>query len=306
LDIRKFIKPKQIIVGEEFADKQALMERMMEALMTGLPEHIVQNGFQELCWQRIQDREQRESTALGQGLFLPHARIPSFEYFGLSLAVLKNPLDCASLDGSPVTIACMMLTSEENPGIVLKVYRALAQMLRNPEARQQIEQASSPLSLFQLIQAQDLSLEITLTAADIMKAPFFEVHPEDPLPRITYNMAYYREPASAVIDSEGMMVGEITSDAVFQFGMPDFFKQLQSVSFIRNFNPLEKYFAMEAENTAGDLMSQDYAWVPPDGTLIEVIFQLSVKKRTKVYVLDHGKLVGVIGRMNVLDRAVNF
>ena len=69
MDIRKFIKPKQIIVGEEFADKQALMERMIEALMTGLPEHIVQDGFQELCWERIQDREQRESTALGQGLF---------------------------------------------------------------------------------------------------------------------------------------------------------------------------------------------------------------------------------------------
>ena len=53
-------------------------------------------------------------------------------------------------------------------------------------------------------------------------------------------------------------------------------------------------------------MSQDYAWVPPDGTLIEIIYQLTVKKRTKVYVIDQGKLVGVIGRMNVLDRAVNF
>jgi len=157
-----------------------------------------------------------------------------------------------------------------------------------------------------LMQQQDLNLEFTLTAADIMKSPFFKVHPGDPLPRITHNMAHFREPATAVVDEEGNMVGEITSDIVFQFGMPDFFKQLKSVSFVRNFNPLEKYFAVETDKVAADLMSQDYASVPPSGTLIEIIFQLTVKKRTKVYVVDQGKLVGVIGRMNVLDRAVNF
>lgn len=306
MDIRKFIKPEQILVAEEFPDKQALMRGMLDALIQGLPAHIKKDGFHELCWERLQEREERQSTALGHGLFLPHARVPSFEHFGLSLAVLKNPLDCSSLDGSKVTVACMILTSDENPGIVLKVYRALGQMLRNPDLRQQIEQAPSAQALFNFIQERELNLEFALTAADIMKAPFFDVRPDDSLPHITYNMAFYREPATAVTDREGMMLGEITSDTIFQFGMPDFFKQLQSVSFVRNFNPLEKYFAVETDKIAKDLMSQDYAWVPPDGTLIEIIFQLSVKKRTKVYVIDQGKLMGVIGRMNVLDRAINF
>ena len=166
------------------------MRGMLDALIQGLPSHIKQDGFQDLCWERLQERERRLSTALGQGLFLPHARIPSFEHFGLSLAVLKKPLDCSSLDGSKVTIACMMLTSDENPGIVLKVYRALAQMLRNPDLRQQIEQAPSSQALFNFIQERELNLEFALTAADIMKAPFFDVHPEDSLPHITLSLIH--------------------------------------------------------------------------------------------------------------------
>ena len=306
MDIRKFIKPEQIIIGEDFPDKWALMDRMLDVLITGVPDHYMKEGFREQCWELIQERENRESTALGQGLIVPHARIPAFGTLGMSIAVLKTPLGCDSADGEPIRIACMVITSEENPGIVLKVYRALAMMLRDPETRKKIEEAPDVANVYMLMQQQDLDLEFTLTAADIMKSPFFKVLPSDPLPRITYNMAHHREPATAVVDEEGTMVGEITSDSVFQFGMPDFFKQLKSVSFVRNFNPLEKYFAVETDKVASDLMSQDYAWVPPDGTLIEIIFQLTVKKRTKVYVVDNGKLVGVIGRMNVLDRAVNF
>ena len=111
---------------------------------------------------------------------------------------------------------------------------------------------------------------------------------------------------SLVLDEAGNLVGEITSDLLFQYGMPDFFKQLQSVSFVKNFNPLEKFFANQAEMTAADLMTNDYAVVECQNTLIEVIFLLTVKQHAKVYVTDAGKLVGVIGRLAVLDRAINF
>jgi CBS domain-containing protein len=47
--------------------------------------------------------------------------------------------------------------------------------------------------------------------------------------------------------------------------------------------------------------------VPPSATLIEVIFLLSVKRYLKVFVTNpEGKLLGVIDRLAVLDRAINF
>jgi hypothetical protein len=54
-------------------------------------------------------------------------------------------------------------------------------------------------------------------------------------------------------------------------------------------------------------MSTDVAALPPSATLIEVIFQLSVKKRLKVFITKpDGTLMGVIDRLAVLDRAINF
>jgi len=76
---------------------------------------------------------------------------------------------------------------------------------------------------------------------------------------------------------------------------------------VRNYNPLEKYFQEEEGLTARDIMSTDFAALPPTATLIEVIFQLSVKRRLKVYIIKpDGTLIGVIDRLAVLDRAINF
>lgn len=46
-------------------------------------------------------------------------------------------------------------------------------------------------------------------------------------------------------------------------------------------------------------MSSHYAALPEDATLLEVVFELSVRKHSKVYVLRDGILVGIIDRSTV-------
>jgi hypothetical protein len=55
-------------------------------------------------------------------------------------------------------------------------------------------------------------------------------------------MYRYKEACLGVVDADGKLVGQVTTDNVFHYGMPEFFTQLQSVSFVRNFKPLEKSF----------------------------------------------------------------
>jgi predicted transcriptional regulator len=100
-------------------------------------------------------------------------------------------------------------------------------------------------------------------------------------------------------------VGEITCDLLFKKGMPDFFSQLASVGFIKNFDPFEKYFEQEANSVAADVMSDDFAAVPETATLMEIVYLLSVRGYWKVYVVREGKRIGVIDRAAVLDRILN-
>jgi len=111
--------------------------------------------------------------------------------------------------------------------------------------------------------------------------------------------------AISVVDRDETLLGQITCDDLFCFGLPDFFGQLKSVSFIRDYDPFEKYFKGDALRQAKDVMSTDYAALPETGTLLEIVFELAIRRHPKVYVVRDGKRIGVIDRNRVLDKVIN-
>jgi PTS system nitrogen regulatory IIA component len=307
MNLRKYIQPGCILTQVVALDKDDLLRQQAEALHRHTPERYGETLRLDDLLAHLRAREEKQSTGLGDGIAVPHARIPAFDHLGFCLAVLKDPLPFDSIDGKPIRVSCMVVAAAEAPNIVIKVWSTMARLLHDPAVLDYFLNARNADDIYQYLQRQELDLEFSITAGDIMVKPQFEVRPETPLPDVTYQMYRHKEPSTAVVDAQGRMLGEITSDAVFQYGMPEFFTQLQSVSFIRHFNPLDKYFQDESGMLARDILSKDYAAVSPGATLIEVLFLLSVKKHTKVYVIgDGGKLVGVIGRLSVLDRAINF
>ena len=109
-----------------------------------------------------------------------------------------------------------------------------------------------------------------------------------------------------VVDSEQRLLGEISCPLLFTLGIPDFFQQLRSTSFIRDFDPFERYFSEEAKSTVGGVMEREVCTLPPSATLMEIIYELAVKNHPKVYIIDNGKLTGIIDQALVLERIVNF
>ncbi|HQL95728.1 MAG TPA: CBS domain-containing protein, partial [Candidatus Hydrogenedentes bacterium] len=129
--------------------------------------------------------------------------------------------------------------------------------------------------------------------------------PETPLKEVTRIMNQHMLESVSVTDADGTLLGQITCDQLFKLGMPDFFTQLKSVSFIREFDPFEKYFQKETGALARDVMTADMATLPEEATLLEVVFELAVRRHPKIYVVRAGKRVGVIDRSLVLDRVIN-
>ena len=57
--------------------------------------------------------------------------------------------------------------------------------------------------------------------------------------------------------------------------------------------------------SVGDVLEPEFSAVPPEATVLEVVFELSVKNRTKVFVVEDGRLIGVVDRIRVLDRILS-
>jgi len=306
MNLIKYIKTENILTGVKVSDKWELLRVMLDRFMENLPDHYLNGHTKENLWALIAEREHRQSTGLGHGVAFPHARIPNFNWIGMVVAVLDEPLEYDALDGQPIQLAFMAFNATEEPAVALKIWSTLADLLKQDGVMDTLLVAKDPYEVYRFFRERNLNLEFTLTARDIMTQPRMRIAPGDDLPQVAHNLMKHRENAAAVTTEDGTLLGEVTIDAIFKFGIPDFFSQLQSVSFIRNFNPLEKYFEQEHSSLAENIMTTECAVLPPSATLVEIIFLLSVKHHYKVYIVENGKLLGVIGRNAVLDRVVNF
>jgi PTS system nitrogen regulatory IIA component len=304
--LAKFLSPELIRVKVTASDKWALIDQLAGVIveqlnLAGKPCPTLKD-FQE----SIVAREHLRTTYIGHGCAMPHARMAGVTEPVACLAILDHPVEYDTPDHKLVQIVCLLVVPEEDPVVMLKIMSQLAGLLSDPAAIGVLENTTDPAVLYQFIGDYTLKNNLAMTAGALMRRSHFDIYPDTPLTEVTLLMEEYRSEAASVIDHDGTLVGEITCDTLFKSGLPEFFTQLRSVAFIRNFDPLENYFKMHKTAVAGDIMTKDYVALPESATLLEVIFEFTAHKHLKVYVTRDGKRVGVIDRSIVLNRVINF
>ena len=135
------------IVGKNPEEVYAQISKMID-LPDGMTSEQVYNA---LC-----SREQVLSTAVGNGIALPHARSPIMKDENdqrICVVYLKDPIDMKAPDERPVTTMFILLT--HNSQIHLKVLSSLAGLFRSPRFRKALELKSDEPTLFNLIHELD-------------------------------------------------------------------------------------------------------------------------------------------------------
>jgi CBS domain-containing protein len=55
-----------------------------------------------------------------------------------------------------------------------------------------------------------------------------------------------------------------------------------------------------------DILKSKGTAIPEDTTLVEMIFQLAIKNKPKLFVVNDGRLVGEIDRFSIIDKILFF
>jgi PTS system nitrogen regulatory IIA component len=305
MDFTKHIGPDQILVGIEVKDKWELLDRMIAALeksplVTVQPEEV-RRRIRPL----ILERERQQSSGLSHGLAYPHARVPGFRGFVACLAILNREIEYGTIDELPVRLVFMAATPQETPMVGMQSMSLFANLMSVPATREFLLAQTDPVKVHEYLMQQAPALELVVVARHVMRPLRVKVGADTPLRSVTQTMRQENIDSLPVLDDQGKMLGEITSDVLFKKGLPDFFSQLTSVAFIRYFDPFEMYFEHEAKATARDVMSSDFAAIKEEATLMEIVYLLSVRRYSKIYVVSDGVVVGVIDRAAVVDRILN-
>ena len=96
-------------------------------------------------------RERLGSTGIGEGIAIPHGKLPKLErLFGL-FARLERPIDFEAIDGEPVDMLFLLLAPEGAGADHLKALARIARMLREPGIHQRIRSARDAGALYAVL-----------------------------------------------------------------------------------------------------------------------------------------------------------
>jgi nitrogen PTS system EIIA component len=150
VEIADLIAPEGVIAALPANDKAQVLRELAQraAKATGTDEQTLS--------QALQAREALGSTGVGQGIALPHCRLPKLPgFFGL-FARLDRAIDFAAIDERPVDLVFLLLIPEQATGEALSALALISRRLRDREtaaALRATAAARSPRQLYALLTA---------------------------------------------------------------------------------------------------------------------------------------------------------
>lgn len=96
-------------------------------------------------------REKLGSTGVGNGVAIPHGKLPKLnKVFGV-FARLERPVDYEALDGQPVDLIFLLLAPEGAGADHLKALARAARLLRDPEIARKLRESSDAEALYAVL-----------------------------------------------------------------------------------------------------------------------------------------------------------
>lgn len=105
----------------------------------------------------LAEREQLQSTGIGEGVAIPHGALPQLETQYAALLIVPEGIEFAAIDGLAVNILFAVIGPKRATGEHLKTLARVSRLLRNKEFRDSLLGAGSARAAFELIEASEVS-----------------------------------------------------------------------------------------------------------------------------------------------------
>jgi PTS system nitrogen regulatory IIA component len=154
-----FLSPDAIIPALAGATKSAVLAEMSSFLCERMQATSGQSGqraidAQTLC-RVLEERELLASTAIGDGIAIPHGKVDSFDRLVGVLGRSVQGLAFDSIDGKPTHLVFMLVAPSNSAGAHLKALARLSRLFRDAGFRQRLLDAPDGATMYQTIVEED-------------------------------------------------------------------------------------------------------------------------------------------------------
>lgn len=148
MKIRDILTPSGIIPDLKGTGKKEVISELVHAL----PLEIVDP---ERTIQILLERERLGSTGIGDGVAIPHGKLPLISSMMAAFGRSIKGVDFDSLDGNPTHLFFLLVAPESSAGAHLKALARISRLFKDGQFRRELMAAKTEEDIYRIIVEED-------------------------------------------------------------------------------------------------------------------------------------------------------
>jgi PTS system nitrogen regulatory IIA component len=148
--IAEFLREELVIPELRANDKSGVLGELCAGLARVYPSLDTQKLVEVLV-----EREKLGSTGIGEGVAIPHGKLPGIPGLIGAFARKRSGVPFAAIDGKPTYLFFVLFAPENSAGVHLKALARISRLFRQPQLRKSILDAPDAAGIFRIISEED-------------------------------------------------------------------------------------------------------------------------------------------------------
>tara|TARA_B100001996_G_scaffold135499_1_gene103162 strand:+ start:1715 stop:2170 length:456 start_codon:yes stop_codon:yes gene_type:complete len=147
MDITQFIDEASILIDFKSKSKKNVLENIS---------HEMSNGNikdKDLIFEKLYEREKLGTTAFGNGIAIPHARIPNLKEPKILIIQLATPINFEAIDGEKVDLIISLIVPDEKNDLHIKLLAKISELLENKAFRLEVREAKNSKDILSIMES---------------------------------------------------------------------------------------------------------------------------------------------------------
>lgn len=152
MKITEFVSAKSISADLKSQTKQDVIAELVGILIES---GALEKKYKSKVIEVLTAREALGSTAIGQGIAIPHGKCDCVKKLIGCLAISKGGINFDSLDGEPAYIFFLLLAPVDSAGPHLKALARISRLLKDKFIRDSLKSADDENDILKIVQQED-------------------------------------------------------------------------------------------------------------------------------------------------------
>ena len=151
MKIVDLIKRDMVVPALQATDKRGILEELAAYMAGASPADRSRDALPKV----LIEREQLASTAIGEGVAIPHGKLGAVGEIVACLGRAPTGVEFDSMDGQPTYLFFVLVAPEISTGAHLKALARISRVFKDPEFRRRLLAAPDAESMYHVVADED-------------------------------------------------------------------------------------------------------------------------------------------------------